>query len=84
MDPFIILGLFAGTLTTVSFVPQVIKTWKTKQTNDISLLMYSILCLGILSWLIYGLFTNDIPIIAANTVAFILALTILVFKIKYR
>lgn len=78
-----ILGLLAGTLTTISFVPQVIKTWKTKSAEDLSLGMYIIFCLGVLLWLIYGIVISDLPVIVANVVTLILALTLLYFKIFY-
>ncbi|MBW2975664.1 SemiSWEET transporter [Candidatus Woesearchaeota archaeon] len=83
MEPATILGLLAGTLTTVSFIPQVIKSFKMKETRDISLLMYIILCIGVLSWLIYGILIKDIPVIAANGAALILTAMILISKIRY-
>ncbi len=84
MSFILILGLTAATLTTIAFVPQVIKTWKTKSADDLSLGMYSIFCTGALLWLIYGILIEDIPVIAANTVTLILALTILFFKFFYK
>lgn len=83
MSPITLLGLLAGVLTTISFVPQVIKTWKTKSAKDLSLGMYSIFCLGVLLWLIYGFAVSDIPVIAANMVTLIFALTLLYFKIFF-
>ncbi len=83
MEPILILGLTAGALTTFALLPQVIKTLKLKETKDISLLMYIILCTGIALWLIYGLFIEDIPVIAANTISLALSLTILFSKIRY-
>jgi len=83
MSPVIILGLVAGALTTIAFVPQVIKTWKSKSAKDLSLGMYSIFCTGVLLWLIYGFIIGDIPIIVANTITFSLAMTILYFKFAY-
>lgn len=84
MSFILILGLTAATLTTIAFIPQVIKTWKTKSAEDLSLGMYSIFCTGVLLWLIYGILIEDIPVIAANTVTLILALTILFFKFFYK
>ncbi|HKK46943.1 MAG TPA: SemiSWEET transporter [Balneolaceae bacterium] len=78
-----LLGLTAGALTTIAFVPQVIKTWKTKSADDLSLGMYSIFCSGVALWLIYGLIRKDIPIIVSNIVTFTLAMTILYFKFAY-
>lgn len=79
-----LLGLVAGALTTIAFIPQVVRTWKTKSAHDLSLGMYSILCTGVLLWLIYGVLIKDIPIILANAVTLSLALTILYFKLAYK
>jgi MtN3 and saliva related transmembrane protein len=79
-----LLGLMAGTLTTFAFVPQVIKVIKTKSTKDISLWMFIIFCTGVFSWLVYGIFIHDLPVVAANFVTFILALIILIYKLKYK
>ncbi len=76
-----ILGFIAGGLTTVCFVPQIIKIMKTRETKDISLYMYVILCIGIFMWLVYGLLIKELPIIYANSVAFILCLYILITKL---
>lgn len=84
MSFILILGLIAATLTTIAFIPQVIKTWKTKSADDLSLGMYSIFCTGVLLWLIYGILIEDIPVIAANTVTLILVLTVLFFKLFYK
>jgi MtN3 and saliva related transmembrane protein len=83
MDKITILGLIAATLTTVSFLPQVIQTWKTKRTKDISFPMYLTITIGVFLWLIYGLFINSTPVIAANAVTLILASCILFLKIKH-
>jgi MtN3 and saliva related transmembrane protein len=77
------LGLFAGTLTTVSFVPQVLKTWKFKETRDISLLMYIIFFTGILLWFSYGILIKNTPIIVANGVSLVLVFIVLILKIRY-
>jgi MtN3 and saliva related transmembrane protein len=78
-----IIGLIAGTCTTISFIPQVIKTIKTKETKDISIAMYIILIIGILFWIIYGILIRDFPVILANSIAFLLTTIILILKIKY-
>jgi MtN3 and saliva related transmembrane protein len=78
-----IFGYFAALLTTLSFLPQTIKTIKEKNTEGISLLMYSMFTAGVFLWLLYGLLMRDFPIIVANGITFVLALTILVLKIKY-
>lgn len=79
-----LLGLIAATLTTLSFVPQVIKTWKMKETRDISLSMFVMLAVGIILWTIYGFIIRDLPVILANCVTFVLTATIIFLKIKYK
>lgn len=83
MNAIEILGLTAGSLTTVAFLPQVIRTWKTKSARDISLGMFLIFCTGVFLWLVYGLLKHDTPIVVANVLTFLLASTILVFKLRY-
>ena len=78
-----IVGLIAGIFTTIANIPQVIKTWRIKETKDISLLMYIFLCSGVLLWLIYGLLIKNFPLIAANALTLIITSTVLFFKIKY-
>lgn len=82
MNLFTLLGLTAGMLTTVSFLPQVIKTWKMKETKDLSLWMYIVLCTGIMLWIVYGVLIKDLPLIVANSFSLVLASIILFFKIK--
>lgn len=79
-----IIGAIAACLTTFSFVPQVIKVIKTKDTSGISLLMYLMSCLGIFLWMIHGLMIKDSALFYANLVTFVLALIVLVYKIKYK
>ena len=75
-------GLLAAFCTTVSFVPQALKTIKTKDTSSISLAMYSLFTFGTLTWFLYGLFTKNLPVMLANAVTFLLSATILFYKIK--
>ena len=77
------LGYLAGFLTTISFIPQVIKTWKTRSTADLSLGMFFVFGVGVLIWLIYGIFLGEFPIILWNSVSLILVLIILVMKLKF-
>ncbi len=84
MEIITVIGLLAGTFTTISFLPQVIKTWKTRSTRDVSLGMFSLFCTGVFLWLIYGILVGDLPIIITNIVTFVLAATILWFKLKYK
>tara|TARA_Y100000991_G_C21873438_1_gene306193 strand:+ start:233 stop:493 length:261 start_codon:yes stop_codon:yes gene_type:complete len=78
------LGYLAGVLTTVAFVPQVLKVWLSKSTSDISLIMFIIFTVGVLLWLIYGLIINDYSLVITNLVTFSLSLSILVAKILYK
>lgn len=77
------LGFVAGGLTTAAFLPQVTKTWRSRSTQDLSLPMWLVLFTGILLWLVYGLLTNDLPLVVANSVTAILAGTVLVLKLKH-
>ncbi len=79
-----ILGLLAGTLTTIAFVPQVLKTWKSKSAKDLSLGMFLIFCTGVLLWLIYGILIYNIPIITANFTTLLLSSILLFFKVRFK
>ena len=83
MSALTLLGLVAGCCTTLAFLPQVVKTWKTRSTGDISLGMFLVLVLGVALWLIYGALLGDLPLIAANGVTLVLAGIILVFKLRH-
>ncbi|MEK6849708.1 MAG: SemiSWEET transporter [Nanoarchaeota archaeon] len=78
-----LIGLIAAVCTTSSFLPQVIKSWRTKDTRAISLPMYSLLVFGTILWLTYGIFINEVPIILANGVTLLLSASILFLKLKY-
>jgi MtN3 and saliva related transmembrane protein len=84
VDPVVLLGLIAGAFTTIAFVPQVVRTWRLKSANDLSLTMVSLNSTGIFLWLAYGLCVRSLPIIAANLIASVLAVTVLVLAIRYR
>lgn len=84
MNAIQILGLVAGFLTTAAFLPQVIKTWKSRSAKDLSLGMFSLFCLGVAMWLVYGFAVKDIPVIAANLLTLLLASTLLFFKLRFR
>jgi MtN3 and saliva related transmembrane protein len=79
-----IVGYGAAILTTSSFVPQALHTFKTKDVRGISLTMYGTFVVGITLWLVYGLLLNAWPIVLANTITLTLALAILAMKLKYR
>ncbi len=78
------VGYAAAVLTTASFVPQAVHTFKTKDVRGISLTMYSIFVVGITLWLVYGVLLNAWPIVLANSVTLTLAAAILTMKLKYR
>lgn len=78
------IGYLAAFLTTISFLPQTIKTWKSKDTKSISLPMYFFLNIGLICWLIYGFMNGAIPLILANFISFIFAFPVLLLKLKYK
>jgi MtN3 and saliva related transmembrane protein len=78
-----LLGLAAGTLTTCSFVPQVVRIWRTRSARDISLVMFLLLSLGVLLWVVYGVAIQSVPVIVANGVTLLLALAILGMKLYF-
>ena len=78
------IGLIAGSLTTIAFIPQVLKIWKSKHAKDISLATFSIFSCGVALWLLYGLRIASWPIILANGVTLLLAMLILMLKWHYR
>ena len=82
MNPVTLLGYAAATCTTVAFVPQVVRIWRTRSTRDISLGMFIVLTAGVMMWLIYGLIIHDRPLVVANGVTFVLSLAILVMKLR--
>lgn len=84
MDTTLIIGYIAGTLTTISFLPQVIRTWKMRETKDFSLAMLLLFATGILLWTVYGIRTESLPVILANVITFLLIMILLAMKIKYR
>jgi MtN3 and saliva related transmembrane protein len=71
MDGVTLLGLLAGTLTTVAFFPQLLKTWRTKSAADVSLGMLITFCIGVFLWLVYGFLLGALPIILANLVTLV-------------
>ena len=83
MDPVTVLGLVAGTLTTLSFAPQVARAWRTRSTADLSPAMLIIFLAGILLWLAYGVVKEDLAIIVANSVTAVLIGLIISIKAKH-
>jgi MtN3 and saliva related transmembrane protein len=77
-----LIGLLGGTLTTIAYVPQVVKSWRCGSTSEVSPTMFATMVSGVTLWLIYGVFVHDIPIMVANGATLLLAGTILVLKIR--
>ncbi|MFT3961065.1 SemiSWEET transporter [Propionivibrio sp.] len=77
------IGYLAASLTTISFVPQVLHIWKTRQTHAISLRMYILFSGGVGLWLVYGVLLASWPIIAANLITLILSGVVLALKLRH-
>jgi MtN3 and saliva related transmembrane protein len=84
METTIIIGYIAGTLTTISFIPQVIRSWKLRETKDLSLAMLTLFALGVCLWAVYGFWIDSLPVIAANLISLILILFLLLLKLRFR
>lgn len=78
-----ILGMTAGCISSITFLPQVIKTWKTKSATDISLLMFTFATISVIMWLVYGIILQNVPIIFTNSMVLFFSLVMLFFKYKY-
>jgi MtN3 and saliva related transmembrane protein len=78
------IGVVAAVLTTISFVPQVWHSFKTRDVSGISLVMYSIFTVGIALWLVYGILLNAWPLIVANGITLSLAVAILLMKLRFK
>jgi MtN3 and saliva related transmembrane protein len=83
MEDWVVLGLVAGFLTTVGFVPQLVKGYRTKRMDDVSLVMPMLLSAGMALWLGYGIVIDSLPIIFWNMVALALNLVLIALKIKF-
>jgi MtN3 and saliva related transmembrane protein len=84
MDSTQIIGLAAGILTACSLLPQVIKTFKEKKAEDVSLLMLLVLMAGLILWIVYGIKREDLPIIATNCFSVLVNVTMVILRIKYK
>ena len=84
MDTVLIIGYIAGALTTISFIPQVVKAWKMRETRDLSLAMLVLFAVGVFLWTLYGVWVDSLPIIAANMITFALILVLLFLKFRYK
>jgi MtN3 and saliva related transmembrane protein len=77
------IGLLAATCTTGSFLPQVIRAWRTRSTRDVSALMFVLLVTGNTLWLLYGALIGDLPLVVANLITITLVAIILALKLRY-
>jgi MtN3 and saliva related transmembrane protein len=84
METWTVLGLFAGMLTTVGFIPQIVKGYRTKRMNDVSMTMPVLLSMGMALWFCYGVILGDIPIMLWNLIALGLNIFVIVLIISYR
>jgi MtN3 and saliva related transmembrane protein len=78
-----VVGVAAATSSTVSYLPQVVRTWRTRSTSDISLGMFSLMVWATSLWLLYGIMAGDGAIILSNSLCLVLSATILYFKLRY-
>jgi MtN3 and saliva related transmembrane protein len=83
MDKTQIIGIASGVLTSISMLPQVIKILKEKKAEEISLLMISVLLLGLAGWAVYGFMKNDLPIIVTNCFSVLVNVILLFLRLKY-
>ena len=79
-----IIGYLAGLFVALALAPQIIKTWKTKSTKDISILWTLILMTGLLLWIIYGIVNIIVPLALFATIEFSMATTLFIFKLRYK
>lgn len=84
IDAIEIIGFIAAILTTSAFIPQVYKTWKSKDVEAISLSMFLVMFIGVILWLVYGIYMNSLSMLIANSITSSLILVIIILKIKFR
>ena len=84
MDYANLIGIIAGVLTTTAYLPQVIKTWRSKSVGDLSLTMLLTLASGVFLWFVYGVLIVSVPVIIANAVGFVLVTIMVVLKATLR
>ncbi|MBI2225756.1 MAG: SemiSWEET transporter [Betaproteobacteria bacterium] len=77
------IGFIAAVLTTVAFVPQILKIRRARSAKDVSLGMYAVFTLGVVLWLVYGILIDSWPIILANCITLLLAGVVLAMKVKF-
>lgn len=77
------VGFAAAIFTSAAYLPQVIRVWKTRRTQDVSLGMFLVMTVGLLCWLTYGVLNMDWPVIVCNAAALVMTTIILIFKVKH-
>jgi MtN3 and saliva related transmembrane protein len=83
MDTTTLIGFIAGGLTTLSFLPQVVKTARSRSARDLSESMLLVFLIGLVLWTFYGLQVGSLPIIAANVITIVLVAAILAMKVRF-
>lgn len=83
MNDLDVLGYVAGALTTAAFVPQLVKTWRSRSAGDLSYGMMAVFSTGVALWLVYGIVLESWPVILANATTLVLSLAILALKIRF-
>lgn len=83
MDASVSVGLAAGFLTTVAFIPQVTRIWRSKSAKDVSLSTFLAFTVGVGLWLVYGVMLQEVAMILWNSVTLLLAIAIVVMKLKF-
>jgi MtN3 and saliva related transmembrane protein len=84
MDDWTLLGIVAGLLTTIGFVPQIIKSLRTRRMDGVSLMMPLLLCAGMFMWFLYGVMKADVAIILWNAVGLTMNIALVGLKLHYR
>lgn len=79
-----LLGFAAGALTAFAFLPQALKTWRTRSSGDLSMAMLGAQSAGVSLWIVYGVAISSIPVIVANTVTLTMCLALLLLKVKHQ
>ena len=78
-----LISVLAGTLSTIAFIPQAWRIWKTRSARDLSLPMYLIFTAGVALWFVYGLMLGAVPIVVCNGLTLVLAGTVLAMKLRF-
>src|SRR5512136_600842 len=83
MVEWVVLGLIAGALTTSGYIPQIVKGYRTKKMHDVSIMMISILCVGMFLWIVYGYAVNDLALLISNIIGTTFLAILITMKLHY-